>query len=33
LEVYNLEIGLLFNFGTKSLQIKRLINSKFLTAD
>ncbi|MES2587413.1 MAG: GxxExxY protein [Bacteroidota bacterium] len=29
LEAYNLEIGLLINFGQKSLQFKRLINSKF----
>lgn len=29
LEAYNLEIGLLINFGSKSLQFKRLINSKF----
>ena len=29
LEVYNLEVGLLINFGAKSLQFKRLINSKF----
>lgn len=29
LEAYNLEIGLLLNFGTKSLEFKRLINSKF----
>ncbi len=29
LEAYNLEIGLLINFGNKSLQFKRLINSKF----
>lgn len=29
LEVYNLEIGLLINFGSKSLDFKRLNNSKF----
>lgn len=29
LEAYNLEIGLLINFGSKNLQFKRLINSKF----
>ncbi len=29
LEAYNLEIGLLINFGSNSLQFKRLINSKF----
>lgn len=29
LEAYNLEIGLLLNFGAKSLEFKRLINSKF----
>jgi GxxExxY protein len=28
LEVYSMEIGLLINFGAKSLQFKRLINSK-----
>jgi GxxExxY protein len=33
LEAYNLEIGLLLNFGAKSLEIKRLINSKFRTID
>jgi GxxExxY protein len=31
LEAYNLEIGLLINFGSKSLDIKRLINSKYRT--
>lgn len=29
LEAYNLEIGLLINFGAKSLEYKRLINSKY----
>ena len=29
LEVYNLEIGLLINFGAKSLQWKRLLNKKY----
>jgi GxxExxY protein len=29
LEAYNLEIGMLINFGAKSLQFKRPINSKF----
>lgn len=29
LEAYNLEIGLLINFGTKSLEFKRLINPKY----
>jgi len=29
LEAYNLEIGLLINFGSKSLEFKRLINSKY----
>ena len=29
LEAYNLEIGLLLNFGSKSLEYKRLINPKF----
>lgn len=31
LEAYNLEIGLLLNFGQASLQIKRLINKKYTT--
>lgn len=30
LEVLNLEIGLLINFGAKSLEFKRLINNKLL---
>ena len=29
LEAYNLEVGLLINFGARSLQHKRLANSKF----
>lgn len=29
LEAYDLEIGLLINFGAKSLQFKRLVNSQF----
>lgn len=29
LEAYNLEIGLLINFGAKSLEFKRLLNSKY----
>ena len=29
LEVYNLEIGLLINFGEKSLNFKRLTNKKY----
>ncbi len=30
LEAYNMEIGLLINFGSKSLQHKRLLNKKFI---
>ena len=29
LEAYNLEVGLLINFGAKSLEFKRLFNKKF----
>ena len=29
LEAYNMEIGLLINFGAKSLELKRLYNKKF----
>jgi len=29
LEAYNLEVGMLINFGSKSLDFKRLINAKF----
>lgn len=32
LEVLNLEIGLLINFGSKSLEVKRLINNKYKTS-
>ena len=28
LEAYNLEVGLLLNFGSESLEMKRLLNSK-----
>ena len=33
LEAYHLEVGLLINFGTKSLQHRRLINSKKKTIE
>ena len=33
LEAYNLEIGLLVNFGTKSLEFKRLINNKLYKSE
>ena len=29
LEAYNLEVGLLINFGARSLEFKRLVNKKF----
>jgi GxxExxY protein len=29
LETYDLEVGLLINFGAKSLEFKRLLNGKF----
>lgn len=29
LDAYNMEIGLLINFGAKSLEFKRLYNKKF----
>jgi GxxExxY protein len=29
LEAYNLEVGLLINFGAKSLEFKRVLNSKY----
>jgi len=31
LEAYNLEIGLLLNFGRKSLEFKRLVNKNLLS--
>ena len=33
LEAYNMEIGLLINFGAKSLQFKRVHNNKILAHD
>jgi len=33
LEAYNMEIGLLINFGAKSLQFKRVHNNKILDRD
>ena len=33
LEAYNLEIGLLINFGSTSLQFKRLLNGKIAERD
>ncbi|GAB3336947.1 GxxExxY protein [Larkinella ripae] len=30
LEAYHLQIGLLINFGSKSLEFRRLVNNKFL---
>ena len=33
LEAYNMEIGLLINFGAKSLQFKRVHNNKILDHD
>jgi GxxExxY protein len=32
LEAYDLEVGLLLNFGSKSLEFKRVIRSKFKSA-
>jgi GxxExxY protein len=29
LEAYNVEVGLLINFGSRSLEFKRLLNTKF----
>jgi len=31
LEAFNLEVGLLINFGAKSLEVKRLYNKKYKT--
>jgi len=33
LEAYDLEVGLLINFGAKSLQFKRIVNRKFKQKD
>ncbi len=33
LEAYNLEVGLLINFGARSLEFKRVINSKFKSSE
>ena len=33
LEAYNLEIGMLINFGNKSLEYRRLINPKFKSSE
>jgi hypothetical protein len=33
LEAYNLEIGLLINFGAKSLQFKRMHNNKVMLSN
>jgi GxxExxY protein len=33
LEAFNIEVGLLLNFGLESLQIKRFINNKFKNRD
>ncbi len=30
IEAYNIEVGLLINFGSKSLEFKRLLNKKFI---
>jgi GxxExxY protein len=29
LEAYNIEVGLLINFGSKSMEVKRLVNRKY----
>lgn len=33
LEAYNLEVGLLINFGSRSLKFKRLVNKDFKSPD
>ena len=33
LEAFNLEVGLLINFGSKSLEVKRLYNKKYKEAE
>lgn len=33
LEAYNIEVGLLINFGTQSLQFKRLENQKYKSSN
>lgn len=33
LEAYNLEVGLLINFGSKSLDFKRVMNKKYINHD
>ncbi len=33
LEAYDLEVGLLINFGAKSLEFKRVVNKKFKQAN
>ena len=33
LEAYNMETGMLINFGAKSLQYKRLLNKKYTTGN
>jgi GxxExxY protein len=33
LEAYNLEVGLLINFGSKSLDFKRVMNKKYVNHD
>ena len=33
LEAFNLEVGLLINFGAKSLEVKRLFNKKYVSSN